>query len=142
MFVNCVTSAALSCSGDLSEEKSVLSFVSHSIYSVSVCTWIFTIYMFDMFLYIHHIQGLCRSRFAPNLESHFPYLYPRRNRGTQLYPRLQGFYCLREGEIWVVVGDNTLGGRSRYFVRVFQLERGPHSKLTSSSLLPWQCYSM
>jgi hypothetical protein len=40
MFVNCLTVTVLSYSGALSDERSGLSFVSPSLKSLSICTWI------------------------------------------------------------------------------------------------------
>jgi hypothetical protein len=48
MVVNCLTVAVLSCSCALSEERSGLSFVSHSPKYLSICTWIITFYMFQV----------------------------------------------------------------------------------------------
>jgi hypothetical protein len=47
-FVNCLTVTVLSYSGALSDERSGLSFVSHSLKSLSICTWNFTFYVFNM----------------------------------------------------------------------------------------------
>jgi hypothetical protein len=40
MVVNCLTVTVLSCSCVLSDERSDLSFVGHSLISLSICTWI------------------------------------------------------------------------------------------------------
>jgi hypothetical protein len=74
MFVNCLTVTVLSHSGALSDERSGLSFVGHSLKSLSVCTYIFTFFMFDM-CYIYTIytsplsvqarySGLCPTDFG------------------------------------------------------------------------------
>jgi hypothetical protein len=54
MFVNCLTVTVLSYSGALSDEWSGLSFVSHSLTSLSMRTQI--IYMFDKFFYIQYMH--------------------------------------------------------------------------------------
>jgi hypothetical protein len=41
IFVNCLTGTVLSYSGALSDERSDLSFVSHSLKSLTICTYIF-----------------------------------------------------------------------------------------------------
>jgi hypothetical protein len=55
MFVNCLTVTVLSYAGALSVERSGLSFVSHSLNSLSICIYIYiyiyfflTFCMFDM----------------------------------------------------------------------------------------------
>jgi hypothetical protein len=53
IVVNCLTVAVLSCSCALSEERSGLSFVSHSPKSWSICTW--TIQVFSRFTCIIYI---------------------------------------------------------------------------------------
>jgi hypothetical protein len=40
IFVNCMTATVLSYSGALSDERSGLSFVGHSLKFLSVCTYI------------------------------------------------------------------------------------------------------
>jgi hypothetical protein len=63
IFVNCLTATVLSYSRALSDERSGLSFVSRSLKSFSIYTYIFFHFAYLTYaIQIHYIQALRQSR--------------------------------------------------------------------------------